>query len=623
VSVVNQARSARGFLWLAASLLSIHGGLLAYAATCHSPTALEPALLASGISHWRFGRFELYRVNPPLVRAVASLPVLAVGCEIDWERFLEAPGARPEQELGDAFVSANSERILWLLTIARWACIPFSVLGGLFCFLWARNLYGGVGAGTLALVLWCFDPSVLGHGELITNDVAAASLGLGAGYFFWRWLQSLTWTLASLAGVLLGLAIIAKMTWLILLVLWPMVAVAWFMARQRSAERERLRGRVFFGQLALALVTGIYLINLGYLFDGSFTRCSSFQFVSKAFRGNQSACVGNRWKDSYVGFLPLPLPEQFVLGLDTQIEDLEHSGRVSYLAGEWRDCGWWYYYLYGLLVKAPHGAQVLFLLVLAARFRRPLTGITWDELVLLTPAIAVFVVVSVNTAFNHHFRYVLPCFGFGFVFLGQAVSVVGHYGTTRRAIACVLVTYSVLSTLWTYPHLIAYFNEAAGGPRNGHTHMLHSSLDWGQDLLYLKSWLDEHPDVRPLELAYSGGFDPSAVGMGHTHPPVDRRSQANGSGNQREVGLLPGWYALSVNHVWAWPGDYQYQYFQRFHPIASAGYSIYIYHITLDEANRVRRELGLPELTVKDEGRERRGEESATSRWNGCVEERL
>jgi hypothetical protein len=28
-----------------------------------------------------------------------------------------------------------------------------------------------------------------------------------------------------------------------------------------------------------------------------------------------------------------------------------------------------------------------------------------------------------------------------------------------------------------------------------------------------------------------------------------------------------------------------------------AGYSIYIYHITLEEANRVRRELGLAELS--------------------------
>jgi len=49
-----------------------------------------------------------------------------------------------------------------------------------------------------------------------------------------------------------------------------------------------------------------------------------------------------------------------------------------------------------------------------------------------------------------------------------------------------------------------------------------------------------------------------------------------------------------------WPDiptdDWNYEYFLRFNPIATAGYSIYIYHITLDEANRVRRELGLAEL---------------------------
>ena len=36
----------------------------------------------------------------------------------------------------------------------------------------------------------------------------------------------------------------------------------------------------------------------------------------------------------------------------------------------------------------------------------------------------------------------------------------------------------------------------------------------------------------------------------------------------------------------------------RSEPVAMAGYSIYIYHITPEEANRVRRELGMPELTI-------------------------
>lgn len=57
---------------------------------------------------------------------------------------------------------------------------------------------------------------------------------------------------------------------------------------------------------------------------------------------------------------------------------------------------------------------------------------------------------------------------------------------------------------------------------------------------------------------------------------------------------LPGWYAVSVNEVF-WRSR-QYRYFLRFEPVAMAGYSIYIYHITVDDANRVRREVGLPEV---------------------------
>jgi hypothetical protein len=49
------------------SLLAIHAGLLAWQAYRYSPTIDEPAHMAAGISHWKFGRFDLYRVNPPRV----------------------------------------------------------------------------------------------------------------------------------------------------------------------------------------------------------------------------------------------------------------------------------------------------------------------------------------------------------------------------------------------------------------------------------------------------------------------------------------------------------------------------------------------------------------------------
>ena len=76
-----------------------------------------------------------------------------------------------------------------------------------------------------------------------------------------------------------------------------------------------------------------------------------------------------------------------------------------------------------------------------------------------------------------------------------------------------------------------------------------------------------------------------------------------------EIGPRPGWYAVSVNFLRGYPagawdgGDGMqflsqpyYAYFLRFQPVAMAGYSIYIYHLSWEDANRVRSELGLPNL---------------------------
>ncbi|MDR1493652.1 MAG: hypothetical protein LBT05_13160 [Planctomycetaceae bacterium] len=49
-----------------------------------------------------------------------------------------------------------------------------------------------------------------------------------------------------------------------------------------------------------------------------------------------------------------------------------------------------------------------------------------------------------------------------------------------------------------------------------------------------------------------------------------------------------------MNHLY--DREKQYRYFLNFEPIDRIGYSIYIYHIMLKDANRVRREMGLPEI---------------------------
>ena len=202
-------------------LLVIHSGLLAYSAYVHSPTLNEPGHLVAGLSHWKFGRFELYRVNPPLVRMVAALPVMAVGYIEDWSGFFDDPGARPVFNMGEDFIAANAERSYFLFMIARWACIPFSWIGAIVCYLWARDLYGRP-AGIMACMLWCFSPNILGHASLITADAGSTALGIAACYTFWCWLKKPTWTQAALTGAILGLAELAKTTLILFYPLWPL-----------------------------------------------------------------------------------------------------------------------------------------------------------------------------------------------------------------------------------------------------------------------------------------------------------------------------------------------------------------------------------------------------------------
>lgn len=567
-------------------LLFAHALLLGYSAKVHSPTELEGPLLAAGVSHWELGRFDLYRVNPPLVRMVAAIPVIIAGCETDWSRFIDGPKTRPEYNIGKQFIEINGERSFWLMTLARWACIPFSLLGAVFCFLWSRELFNRTSAGLIAMMLWCFDPMVIGHGSLITNDVAAASLGLAAGYFFWRWLKSPTWTHAAIVGIFLALAILAKTTWLILFFLWPLIALVWFATTKEKCSKNLK----YFGtrgtQLLTSVVIAVWLINLFYGFDESFLRYGEYEFISDSMRKIEEVVP-------FADSLPIPFPKQFTRGLDTQLSDLEEYHQPSYLRGQWRDEGWWYYYLYGLWVKTPHGTQLLLLVATLGPFFYPRTFCRRDLAVLLLPALAVLLIVSSKTALNHHFRYVLPCIGFAFVFLGSSALLM-RSSKAMGVIVCSLLTLSIASTMWNYPHSLAYFNEIAGGSTNGHRHMLHSALDWGQDLIFLQDWLERHPDVHLDGLAYRGGFEPEDVGVEFPEPPESMNSVWTHRVNS-DVGPLPGWFALSAMQIWE--PQKRYDYFgQFFEPVAHCGYSIYVYHITLEEANRVRHGLGLPEL---------------------------
>ena len=590
----------RSTTWLVI-ILGCHSGLLIYSASIHSPTFDEVAHLPAGVSCWQRGRLGLYPVNPPLIRCLAALPVCWLEPQTDWTADVALPGVRPEFDVGRDFVRVNGRHVELYFELARLMLIPVSVWGGWACYQWSTALFGRR-SGLWAASLWSFSPTVLASASQITPDAGAAATGVLAGYAFWRWGAAPTWRRAVVAGVLLGIALLCKMTLLVLLGIWP----ALWLLRCRVAPPV---GRPVWSSLQLlcAMCLALGVLNTGYGFDGTGSPLGGHHFCSRMLGGGDpetpGGVPGNRFRDTWLGQVPMPFPTEYLVGLDLQKRDFER-GMWSYLAGEHRFGGWWYFYLYALAVKLP----------LATWLLAGLAGVVWvgqsqrDRWAawnLFVPPLVILFLVSWHFSISRYLRYLLPAFPYVFVGISR---VAGPWESRHRErwplgwrpLASWALAGSITSSLLVFPHSLSYFNLLAGGPLHGHAHLIDASIDWGQDLKLLRDWLATRRLPQPIFLAVHSALDPRWLGIEYQDiPAADGRgapqrvlgddgpsaSRTNRCGRVSSGCARPaGWYALSVHRLRDRHGCFDD--FRQRKPFARIGYSIYIYHIAGGVADR-------------------------------------
>jgi hypothetical protein len=581
-----------GHKLLVGAVLFVHTGLLVHSIATYSPTVDEVSHLPAGLSHWRFARFDLYRVNPPLVQSVAAIPLLFCEVTEDWGQYSEVTTLRMEFIIGRRFVDANGANSVRLYRIGRIACVPFSLIGGLAVYSFGRNLYGR-NSGIVSMCLWCFSPNVLGNAAIITPDVPSAALALVAVYLFWKWMRVPGLARAVAAGLSLGLAELAKTTCLILYVVLPAMWLIWHWRCRTGSERR-------FGrecrEMLLILLLGVYVTNLGYLFDGSFLRLRDNQFVSKTLGGPTATVTapGNRFRESILGALPVPFPADYIHGIDLQKADFEGT-RWSYAAGTQRLGGWWWWYFYALAVKSPHGTMLLVLMASLVSWAVPSgarSASARGDWLVLVPALCIFVLVSSQTGFSRYLRYLLPAFPFVYVWAGRVAQpcLLRRKGWATCVVAA--LAWNFWSCLAVHPHHLAFFNEFSGGSQSGHWRLLDANVDWGQCSLELKRWLDDRKrrqgEAMP-EKVYLSCFAaqycmrPADLGI-EAEPlplPIGGNSEMRRPAPLDE--LPPGLYAISVNHLHAYrhhhQGEPDCSEFLKLEPIAIIGYAIHIFQL--------------------------------------------
>ena len=328
---------------------------------------------------------------------------------------------------------------------------------------------------------------------------------------------------AGTAGLLLGAALLTKFTCLALYFIWPAL---WILNRVLNRDR-RFQSKY----LLIMIFSSLLVVNIGYGFRDVFRPLGDFKFVSRILAGTtvnnastfENGSVGQSVSRNLAQRVACSAPCRLLAG-DRSSKTRFRSALLLLSQRHLRERGWWYYYFYAISIKEPIGFLTLAIGAIVFTTTRLRSRSAWfDALCVWLPAVFFLVFVSSQTGFSHHMRYVLPAWPFMIVSTSKLAALFDRGRKLAAAMILGLFAWGAASVLLAYPHMMSYFNEFAGGPEHGAEHLLDSNMDWGQDLLDLKSWLDAHPEASPLGLLYFNAVEPSCAR--HRISPAAPRSE--------------------------------------------------------------------------------------------------
>jgi hypothetical protein len=448
-----------------------------------SATYDEVAYLQIASDWWRTGRQErITRMGSPLTFwKLQHAPVLWGLDRTGYGSYIDDPIAHQAALLPIVRTGA-----LWIWVVA---------LG--LTAAWARWQFG---PWAMAFAAWWFalSPNLLAHGALVTMELPLLAASTGMFLLFGRFLETGRMRSFLASAVVAGLAFSCKFTTVVFV---PILGLAWWLERVRLGQRAVVHvGLAMLGFGAILAATD-FLITGGAVLPMSGRQGGHPSLEAWDSTGSLSRLV------------ELPLPQDWV-AFSRQMQH-QRSGGPSYLFGQRRMTGWWYYAFVCLAVKVP----LSFWIVMAARGwltrKRLCEGAS--ERLIATTIVAFLTIVALGSARNYGFRYLLPLAPLAIVWL----SAIAEWGKLGRSLALAGLVGQGTAVAACHPYELSYFPMVVGGPRGGRHVLADSNLDWGQGARLLAELQARRPEFRDLTLYYFGDTDPGYYGVVGTRYLID------------------------------------------------------------------------------------------------------
>lgn len=469
-----------------------------------SQTWDEANHIFAGYRTWTDGDFGLNPEHPPLVKLLATIPLLRAQ--------LKNPVLEERYFKEDAFL--RGKEFLYqndadkILARTRTAAAVLTLLTALVVFLATREMFGR-GAAFVALTLLTFDPNLLAHGALITNDVGFACFMLLSVYTFYRFVKSPAALRLVVAGASVGLALAVKHTGVLIVPILFLLALSEILRNVFASDREKITRHALktLGSLVLIMLIGWVVLWSFYRFRYD-ARPHGLQLNPPLAEYVKGLEPHEAWPISTMARLRI-LPESYLYGL-VDIK-LTANYYTSYVLGKVYAHSVWFYFPVTFLIKSTVGVLALSLLSLAV----VVSGLSRGReiLFLLVPP-GVYLVVALTAGMNIGVRHVLIVYVFVYVLIGGAAWALIRRSRRRAYIVGALLLLHLGSSLMAFPNYIAYGNELWGGPSQTYRYLSDSNADWGQQLKSVKQYLDQR-GVKECWFVYfaEGVAEPSYYGI--------------------------------------------------------------------------------------------------------------
>jgi hypothetical protein len=542
--------------WWALALICVASfSLMFWASRTDSAIDDELAHIPAGYGYVSQLSYDLNPEHPPLVKALAMLPVLLFehpnfpATSTAWTTAVNG-----EWSMGTQFLYQSGNDANAIIQTARIFPILLTILTIILIYLLARRLMGAWWA-LMPAFMFAFDPTILAHGHYVTTDLGAAFGAVLSLFFFLRYLERPSTCNLWLAGLAFGIGQITKFSTPLVTVAFIFITlVMWVREMIAVQHRWSWRGGRWLWKLILMIVIGyVFIVYPVYtLFTVHYPiakQVSDTTEILTSFANGPTPagqmCKGMRcladvdiWGAGHAVTRPFA---EYLLGL---LMSLQRSagGNTIYFLGHIVDTGGWIYFPVLFLLKEPIPTLVIIFLAFAIAvwgiIKRILNNRTVendlralnDYLVthLAEFSLASFVVIywsySINSPLNIGIRHILPTLPMMYILAAGVwkkwVMKFNIFDLRRSVITLAakyilllaLLIWLILETLFAVPYFLSYFNEFGGGVWGGYHYVTDSNYDWGQDLLRLQTWVNTSGVIGPndkIAVDYFGGGDPS------------------------------------------------------------------------------------------------------------------